>query len=58
MGDVAVPAPLEDRVVRREVRRIGVGAGTGLGGLCQQQTPLTEALSEPLPPPVARITGL
>ena len=36
VGVVAVPAPVEDRVVRREVGRVGVGAGLGTGGVLRQ----------------------
>ena len=56
VGVVAVPAAVEDRVVRREVGRVGAGLGTG--GVLRQQAPLPESLSELLPSVVARITRL
>ena len=58
VGVVAVPAPVEDRVVRREVGRVGVGAGLGTGGVFRHQAPLPESLSELLPSVVTRITRL
>ena len=55
-GVVAVPAPVENRVVRREVGRVVLGAG--LGTFALQHSTLSEPIPEHLPPVVSRILRL
>ena len=58
VGVVAVPGPVEDGVVRREVGRVGVGAGLRVGRVRGQQAAPPEAVSELLPTVVTRIARL
>ena len=58
VGVVAVPGPVEYGVVRREVGRVGVGAGLRVGRVRGQQAAPSEAVPELLPAVVARIARL
>ena len=58
VGVVAVPATVKDRVIWRDVGRVRFGAGLGVRGVRRQEAPLSENVSELLPPVVARVARL